>query len=118
MFIGRLAHLRRLEHDFRQLTESLLLLLNQELGVTDNVDKQDMPDLEFFVWRVLRRHDATYLDAVGVSETIVRRRPTQLALNHDSRMRFDHDLARKSACVTASRGIAHHLMWEYVGAHF
>ena len=70
MFIGRLAHLRRLEHDFRQLTESLLMLLNQELGLNDNVDKQDMPDLEFFVWRILRRHDATYLDAVGVARQL------------------------------------------------
>ena len=50
-------------------------------------------------------------------------------------MRFDHDLARKSTCVTASHMIAYHLddwgpkggherpywhhqMWEYVGAHF
>jgi hypothetical protein len=50
-------------------------------------------------------------------------------------MRFDHGLARKSTCVTASRVIAYHLddwgpkgghewhywhhqMWEYVGAHF
>ena len=46
LFVGRVAHLRRPEHDFRQLVEALLLFLDQELGVTDDVDEQDMSDLE------------------------------------------------------------------------
>ena len=47
LFVSRVAHLHRAEHDLRQLVESLLLFLDQELGVTDDVDEQDMPDLEF-----------------------------------------------------------------------
>ena len=39
LFVGRVAHLRRPEHDLRQLAEALLLFLDQELGVTDDVDE-------------------------------------------------------------------------------
>ena len=34
------------EHDLGQLLEPLLLFFDQELGVTDHVDEEDMPDLE------------------------------------------------------------------------
>ena len=46
LFVGRVAHLRRPEHDLRQLAQPLLLFFDQELGVTDDVDEEDMPDLE------------------------------------------------------------------------
>ena len=46
LLVGRVAHLRRPEHDFRQLAESLLLFFDQELGVTDDVDEEDVPDLQ------------------------------------------------------------------------
>ena len=44
--VGRVAHLRCPEHDLGQLVEPLLLFFDQELGVTDDVDEEDMPDLE------------------------------------------------------------------------
>ena len=52
LFVGRIADLRRPEDDFRQLAEALLLFLDQELGVTDEVDEEDMPDFkaELVVW--------------------------------------------------------------------
>ena len=46
LFVGRVAHLRRPEHDLGQLVEALLLLFDQELRVTDDVDEEDVPDLE------------------------------------------------------------------------
>ena len=39
LFVGRIAHLRRPEHNFRQLVEALLLFFDQEFGVTDDVDE-------------------------------------------------------------------------------
>ncbi len=46
LFVGRVAHLRRPEHDFRQLAEALLLFFDQELRVTDDIDEENMPDFE------------------------------------------------------------------------
>ena len=46
LFVGRVAHLRRPEHDLRELVQSLLLLLVQELRVTDDIDEEDVSDLE------------------------------------------------------------------------
>jgi hypothetical protein len=45
LFVARVAHLRRPEHDFGQLIEALLLFFDQELGVTDDVDEEDVADL-------------------------------------------------------------------------
>jgi hypothetical protein len=57
LFVGRVAHLRRPEDDFRQLAEVLLLPFDQELRVTDEVDEEDMPDLEFGIGGLLGRHE-------------------------------------------------------------
>ena len=46
LFVGRVAHLRRREHDRGELVQALLLFLDQELRVTDDVDEEDMPDFE------------------------------------------------------------------------
>jgi hypothetical protein len=48
LLVGRVAHLRRPEHDFRQLVEALFLFFEQEFRVTDDVDEQNMADLEFY----------------------------------------------------------------------
>ena len=56
LFVGRFAHRRRRQHDLRQLVQPFLLLLVQELRVTDNVDEQDMPDFEAQVVLGFRRH--------------------------------------------------------------
>ena len=57
LFVGRVAHLRRPEHDFRQLAEPLLLFFDQELGVTDDVDEQDMADLKLNLLFSVGGHD-------------------------------------------------------------
>ena len=67
MLVGRVAHLRRPEHDFRQLVEALFLFFEQELGVTDNVDEQDVPDLEFYFWRFDRHGISFYLKTPGLT---------------------------------------------------
>jgi hypothetical protein len=46
LFVARFAHLRRPEHDRGQLPEALLLLLNQELRVTDDVDEEDVTNFK------------------------------------------------------------------------
>ena len=46
LFVRRFAHLRRRQHDLRELVQPLLLFLVQELRVTDDVDEEDMPDLQ------------------------------------------------------------------------
>ena len=56
LFVGRVAHLRRPEHDFGQLIEALLLFFDQELGVTDDVDEEDVSDLELRIGGLLERH--------------------------------------------------------------
>src|SRR4029077_9790276 len=62
LFVGRVAHLRRPEHDFRQLAEALLLFFNQELGVTDDVDEEDVSDLHL---RLLLRCHWGFILGVG-----------------------------------------------------
>ena len=42
--------------DLRQLVEPLLLFLDQELGVTNYVDGEDMPDLKVKIIVGFRRH--------------------------------------------------------------
>ena len=37
---------RRWEHSLDALAQSLPLFLEQELGIVDQIDEQDMPDLE------------------------------------------------------------------------
>ena len=64
LFVGRVAHLRRPEDDFRQLAEALLLLFDQELRVTDEVDEEDMPDLELGIGGLLGRHEFFYYPKV------------------------------------------------------
>ena len=44
------------EKAFRELVQPLFLFLDQELGVTNNVDEQDMPDLKVKIIVGLRRH--------------------------------------------------------------
>ena len=62
LFVSRVAHLRRPEHDLGQLAQPLLLLFDQELGVTDDVDEEDMPDLELRIGGQLGRHGSFYLE--------------------------------------------------------
>ena len=47
LFVRRLAHLRRPEHDRGQLAESLLLLFDQELRVADDVHEKDVANFQF-----------------------------------------------------------------------
>ena len=56
MFVGRLAHLRRREHNVGKLAEPLSLLFDQELGIADQIDEQDVPDLKTKVLLGFRRH--------------------------------------------------------------
>jgi hypothetical protein len=49
LFVARVAHLRRPEHDRGQLAESLLLFFDQQLRIAHYVD-EDMPDLEAKLW--------------------------------------------------------------------
>ena len=56
LFVGGFAHRRRREHDLSELVEPLLLFLDQEFGVTNNVDEQDMPDLKVKIIVGFRRH--------------------------------------------------------------
>ncbi len=51
------ANLLRSTHDFLQLLQQLALLANQPLGVADNVDEQDMPDLETKTGLLVGRHE-------------------------------------------------------------
>jgi hypothetical protein len=46
--------------DFSQFLQLLTLLVDEEFGITDDVDEENMPDLELYVWRMLRRHEASY----------------------------------------------------------
>jgi len=46
LFGRRVAHGRGREHDLSKLVQPLLLFLDQEPGVTDDVDEQDMPDFQ------------------------------------------------------------------------
>ena len=43
LFVGRFAHRRRRQHDLSELVQPLLLLLDQELRVTDDVDEKTCP---------------------------------------------------------------------------
>jgi hypothetical protein len=46
LLVRRLTHLRGREHDVGELTQSLLLLLDQKLGITDQVDEEHVPNFE------------------------------------------------------------------------
>ncbi len=46
LLIGRLSHLRSRQNDLGQPAQPLLLFFDQELGITDQVDEEDMPDLQ------------------------------------------------------------------------
>ena len=73
LFVARLAHLRRPEHDLRELVQPLLLLLDQELRVTDDVDEENMPDLEAKI--VVRfRHRLFLPEAIRCGDVFLRRR--------------------------------------------
>ena len=72
LFVARLAHLRRPEHDLRELVQSLFLLLVQELRVTDDVDEENMPNLEAKI--VVRfRHRLLLLEAIRCGDVFLRR---------------------------------------------
>jgi hypothetical protein len=49
LFVCRFAHRRGRQHNLSELVQPLLLFLVQELGVTNNVDEQDMSDLNLYV---------------------------------------------------------------------
>ncbi len=55
-FVARIAHLRGLEHDLGELAETLLLLLNQEFGIPDNVDEENVADLELQIRFIVGGH--------------------------------------------------------------
>ena len=44
-----------------ELLQPLLLFFDQELGVTDNVDEEDMPDFEVEIVVGFRRHHSLYI---------------------------------------------------------
>jgi hypothetical protein len=46
LLVARLAHVRCRQHDLSQAAQPLLLLLDQQLGITDNVEEEDVPNLE------------------------------------------------------------------------
>ncbi len=72
LFVGRFAHRRGREHDLDELVEPLLLLLVQELGVTDDVDEKDVPDFEAEI--VVRlRHGRCSIGNDGLAATYFRR---------------------------------------------
>ena len=56
LFVSGCPHRHGREHDLSELLEPLLLFLDQELGVTNNVDEQDMPDLEVKIIVGFQRH--------------------------------------------------------------
>ena len=56
LFVRRFPHRRRREHDFNELVQPLLLLLVQELRVTDDIDEEDMPNFEAKVVVGVRWH--------------------------------------------------------------
>ena len=47
-------------HDFSQRLHLLALIVDEQLGVTDDVDEQDMPDLEFYFGRGLSWHEISF----------------------------------------------------------
>jgi hypothetical protein len=60
LFVRRFAHRRGRQHDLGELVQPLLLFLVQELGVTDNVDEQHMPDLQMEIVVGFRRHEPIF----------------------------------------------------------
>jgi hypothetical protein len=42
------------------------LLVDQQLGVTNDVDEQNVPDLEFHVWGLLGRHGVRFIWKAGI----------------------------------------------------
>ena len=46
LLIGRFVHLGRSQHDVRQLTHLLLLLVDQQLGIAHHVEEEHVPDLQ------------------------------------------------------------------------
>jgi hypothetical protein len=61
LFVRRFTHRRGRQHDLSELIEPLLLLLVQELRVTDNVDEQDMADFQALIVLVLLIHESPEL---------------------------------------------------------
>ena len=56
LFVCCFAHRRGRQHDLSELVQPLLLFLVQELGVTNNVDEQNMSDLQVKIIVGFRRH--------------------------------------------------------------
>src|SRR5207248_8618213 len=54
--------------------EQRVLFVRQQPCVTDNVDEQDVPDVEFHVWGLLGRHATSfYLETQALTSRISRR---------------------------------------------
>ncbi len=93
LLVGRLAHLRRREHDLSELVQPLLLLLDQELGVTDDVDEQDVSNLELRIDRFasLRTHSLAAVFGITPTPTMSMNRTCPISrcrLSSDSGTRF------------------------------
>ena len=50
LFVRRFPHLRRRHDQISQLLKALVLLFDQELGVTHDIDKENMSDLELKIF--------------------------------------------------------------------
>jgi hypothetical protein len=72
LFVARIAHLRRPERNLSELVQPLLLLLVQELRVTDDVDEQDMPDLQAQIV-VGFRHGLSLPESIWCGDVFLRR---------------------------------------------
>ena len=74
LLIRRFAHLRRRQHDVGELSQPFFLLLDQELGKTDQIDKQDVPDLESKIALRFRGHTFIFTAKRKPPAIIFRRR--------------------------------------------
>src|SRR5439155_4556801 len=68
------AELLRPAHHLFQCLKLLALLGDEQFRVTDDIDEQDVPDLEFHVWRMLGRHTISfYPETQGLTSGISRK---------------------------------------------
>jgi hypothetical protein len=79
LFVRRLADLRRRQDNLGQFVQPLLLLLDQELGVTDQIDEQNAPDLEAKIVLRFRRHNFSFAETESQSRLFSGRCPFRRA---------------------------------------
>ncbi len=73
LLVRRPNDLCRRQHDIGELPQSLVLLFDQELGITHKINEQDVPDLQPKIVLRFRRHMPSNFPAAGSrSDTIAR----------------------------------------------